>query len=138
MPITTIIAEIDAEIERLEKVRDLLSDPPIHSKGSRPQKREAISAPTRRAMSDEAKAKIAAAQRKRWAKSRRAVKETASPETAKLPSRNKTGEVTLTPATTRAARALRKLPGKRKPPTLTLKRGKNQSREIAATSNENK
>jgi hypothetical protein len=138
MLIATIIAEIAAEIERLERVRDLLSDPPIHRKVGRSPKSEAISTPTRRAMSDEAKAKIAAAQRKRWAKSRSAVKETASAETAKLPGRHKTGEVTLTRGATRAARALRRLPGKRRPPTLALKRGKNQSREMAITSNENK
>jgi hypothetical protein len=49
----------------------------------------------------------------------------------KVPSLNKTGDVTLKRGAMQAAEAenssLKKLPGKKKPPTLTLKRGKNQS-----------
>jgi hypothetical protein len=137
MTINTIVTEINAEIARLEQVKELLSDQPIRRKAGRPPKNVA-SAPIRRVLSHEAKAKIAAAQRKRWAKSRRTAKKTASAGTAKLPSRHKGGELTLTRGATRTARGLKKLPGKKTPPTLTLKRGKNQSSDGAGSSNENK
>ena len=53
----------------------------------------------------------------------------------KLPGLQKTNDITLkrgltAPAATEEP-ALKKLPGKRTPPTLTLKRGKNQSMEMA-------
>ena len=54
-----MLAEVRAEIERLEKVAALLEG----RDGSSPSKRG-----KRRPMSAEARAKIAAAQRKRWAK----------------------------------------------------------------------
>jgi hypothetical protein len=51
----------------------------------------------------------------------------------KLPGLHKTGDVTLKRGAVRAAEAedpsLKKLPGKKTPPTLVLKRGRNQSME---------
>ncbi|MGA7313604.1 MAG: hypothetical protein WBX22_06465 [Silvibacterium sp.] len=71
------IAAIDAQIDRLQQARAILTG------GKSTTRRH-------HHMSPEARARISAAQKKRWAKTR-------------------------------------KLPGKHTPPTLTLKRGKNQS-----------
>ena len=60
MTLETIFSSIDSEIARLQKVRALLSD-------STPQ----AAAPKRRKLSPAARRKIAAAQRKRWAKQKR-------------------------------------------------------------------
>jgi hypothetical protein len=76
-----ILSIIDAEIGKLQHVRALLtgySDPtaPITKRGpGRPKK---IQAPAKKAvkrvMSEEARSKIAAAQKKRWAASKKASK----------------------------------------------------------------
>ena len=60
-----------------------------------------------------------------------------SADVLKFPGLHKTGDVTLKRGVVGAAKAaedesLKKLPGKKTPPTLTLKRGKNQSMEAAA------
>lgn len=79
MTIATILEELDAEISRLEQVRELLS------KGSRfnADKLTAATAQKRgpkgrrakkRVLSAEAREKIAAAQRKRWAAQKKASK----------------------------------------------------------------
>jgi hypothetical protein len=61
----TILNSLDAEIQRLQRARELLSDEPKSGK------RAAVTNRTprrkRRRMSAEARAKIAAAQKKRWA-----------------------------------------------------------------------
>jgi len=69
MSIETILAEIDAEIERLSHVRSLLagsrsiSTPGVHSKSSKgPGKTK-----KKRVLSADARKRIADAQRKRWA-----------------------------------------------------------------------
>jgi hypothetical protein len=63
MNIAALIEEIDAEIMRLEKARALLTE------HTAPLKRGFAPTPTkRRAMSAEGRARIAAAQKKRWAK----------------------------------------------------------------------
>lgn len=59
-----IVQAIDAEIMRLEQVRALLTDHTAPLKPGEPAKK-------RRTMSAEGRAKIAAAQRKRWAKAKR-------------------------------------------------------------------
>lgn len=64
MAIEGIIAELDAEINRLEQVKRLLSDGPTHL-GTLISKRGA--APKKRILSPEARKRIADAQRKRWA-----------------------------------------------------------------------
>jgi len=58
-----IIASIDAEISRLQQVRELLSG----STGTGTRKRK-------RNLSAEARARISAAQKKRWAQQKRAAK----------------------------------------------------------------
>ena len=62
MQINQIIAEIDAEITRLSQVRVLLNG----TNGTSPI------APKKRTLSSAARARIAAAQKARWAKAKRA------------------------------------------------------------------
>ncbi|AFL86779.1 hypothetical protein Terro_0433 [Terriglobus roseus DSM 18391] len=74
-----ILAAIDAEISKLQQVRAALSgysDPTVVKRGpGRPKKIVApVKAPAKRVLSDAARAKIAAAQKKRWAASRKAAK----------------------------------------------------------------
>jgi hypothetical protein len=69
-----ILAEINAEIERLEKVRTLLSGVPAKRGPGRPATSSIAAAPKKRHLSAEARERIAAAQRKRWAKVKKAAK----------------------------------------------------------------
>ena len=66
-----VLAEIDAEIERLEKVRALLVG---NAKDGRHGKKATASKSKKRRLSPEARARIAAAQKARWAKVRKAAK----------------------------------------------------------------
>jgi hypothetical protein len=71
-----IIAELDSEIARLQQVKALLSG---FSDQRGPSKRRAAlatfsSAPKKRQMSAEGRARIAAAQKARWAKTKKAAK----------------------------------------------------------------
>ncbi len=74
MDTRSLVAAIDAEISRLQQVKSLLSGGaraqaiklPAAVKASKPTKRRKLSAAAR--------AKIAAAQRERWAKFRKAAK----------------------------------------------------------------
>jgi hypothetical protein len=73
MDTTEIIQTIDAEIARLEKARALLSGHTTTPKRGRPisSKPVATTKPLkRRKMSAEGRARIAAAQKARWAKAR--------------------------------------------------------------------
>jgi hypothetical protein len=74
-----IIEQIDREIERLTQARAILSGTTTAKRQrGRPKNIQAISAPTaKRVLSKEAKEKIAAAQRLRWAKAKRAAKKAA-------------------------------------------------------------
>jgi len=76
-----IIKHIDGEISKLHQARVLLlgADAPMKRSSGRPKKKATVARilavkPARRVMSIEGKAKIAAAQRARWAKVRRAAK----------------------------------------------------------------
>jgi hypothetical protein len=75
MTVTNIVSSIDAEIARLLEARALLagSGP---STGSKAASKNAASKKTasKRVMSAEAREKIAAAQRKRWAAQKKAAK----------------------------------------------------------------
>jgi hypothetical protein len=64
-PLDNILAAIDAEISRLQQVRDLLSMGGSVSSGSGKKKT------TKRKLSAAARAKISAAQKKRWAAGKR-------------------------------------------------------------------
>jgi len=87
MDTQSIVVEIDAEISRLQRVKALLSDTstdgqrkPRHTVGS-----SLPGEPTKRnIMNPEARAKIAAGQRARWAKVRNAAKKKALSTTTEL------------------------------------------------------
>jgi hypothetical protein len=66
-----IIAAIDEEIARLEKVRELLQAAGS-SKFAGSIGRKSVSAPKKRNLSADARARIAAAQKRRWAKQKAA------------------------------------------------------------------
>ena len=66
-----ILAQIDAEIGRLQQVRAILTGT---AKNGRKNKIAAKSAPKKRPLSPEARARIAAAQKARWAKARKTPK----------------------------------------------------------------
>lgn len=73
----SIIEEIDAEISRLQQAKAILTGTATKKAVGRPKKTKPVSKtvavlPTKRVMSAEGKAKIAEAQRARWAKSKRA------------------------------------------------------------------
>jgi hypothetical protein len=71
MQTTDIIAQLDAEISRLQKVKALLT-------GTTPKRSSAANGASKpalkRVLSQEARARIAAAQKARWAKTRKAAK----------------------------------------------------------------
>jgi hypothetical protein len=75
----SIIQEIDSRISRLEQVKAILSGTATKRSPGRPRRTQSVvktvaAEPTKRVMSAEGKARIAAAQKARWAKSKRAVK----------------------------------------------------------------
>ncbi len=76
----SIISALDAEIARLQEVRALLAqNGKVNSAISRKLAKKAdIKKLGKRVMSVEARARIAAAQKKRWAKSKRAAKKAAA------------------------------------------------------------
>jgi hypothetical protein len=80
-----IIEEIDAEIYKLQQAKALLNGAtskatkrgPGRPKSSNEVSKPVVSAPTKRVVSAEAKAKMAEAQAARWAKIRKAAKKVA-------------------------------------------------------------
>jgi hypothetical protein len=92
MAIEDIVSEIDAEILRLQQVRSLLTatHPAGKAKLGRPAGvKSSAKAEPKRTLSAEARAKIAAAQKLRWAKFKKATKKTATKKSAA----KKTGKV---------------------------------------------
>ena len=82
MSVESIIAEINSEIGRLQQAKLLLSGDIVVKKGpGRPRTSAASPKPTeksRRTLSAAARAKIAAAQKARWAKTKKAAGKTAT------------------------------------------------------------
>jgi hypothetical protein len=79
VPLNTanIIQEIDLEISRLEQAKAILSGTADKRSPGRPKQTQSVIKtvavePTKRVMSAEGRAKVAAAQKLRWAKSKRA------------------------------------------------------------------
>lgn len=80
MEVTRIIAEIDAQIAKLQQARSLLSDTPVPGRPGRPRKSAAVTpaksaAPAgkaKRNLSPDARKRIAEAQKRRWAEKRKA------------------------------------------------------------------
>jgi hypothetical protein len=88
MNTATIIEQIDEEISRLRQAKVLLEGTEIKRAAGRPKKNPLVSpslsvAPVKRVVSAEAKAKMAEAQNRRWAKVRRAEKKAAKVAQAK-------------------------------------------------------
>jgi hypothetical protein len=85
--ITEILAAIDAEITRLQQVRDLIAAVPAQKRPGRPAGYAATPAKAakRRTLSATARKKIAAAQRKRWAAKRSAATRPAKKATGNRP-----------------------------------------------------
>jgi hypothetical protein len=73
MQTSQIIEQIDAEIKRLQQAKSLLIGATTKRGPGRPAK-TSIVAPKKRQMSPEGRAKIAAAQKARWAKAKKASK----------------------------------------------------------------
>ncbi len=74
-----IIAEIDAEIARLQQARELLTGVAAPKKRGRPSKKTVSADPVvasreRKPMSAEARKRIGEAQRKRWASTKKSAK----------------------------------------------------------------
>lgn len=84
-----IIATLDGEIARLQQAREILTVA-VNINGAaslkrgpgRPKKAATVVAPKKRSVSAEAKEKMAAAQKARWAKVKRAAKKAAKAEAA--------------------------------------------------------
>jgi hypothetical protein len=89
-----IIQEIDSEISRLEQAKAILSGTAVTRSPGRPKRAESViqtvaAEPPKRVMSAEGKARIAAAQKLRWAKSKRADRKAAKKATVKAVSAKK-------------------------------------------------
>jgi hypothetical protein len=75
MDTTKILAEIDAELQRLQHARTVLNGTVVKRGPGRPKgsvNGASSASPNRRRLSAEARAKIAAAQKARWAKAKKA------------------------------------------------------------------
>jgi hypothetical protein len=83
-----IVAEIDAEISRLQQVKALLTGTSTTENRNSGRSSVAGSFGKKRTLSAEARERIAAAQRARWAKSKKAVKRAAR-HTSGVPARKK-------------------------------------------------
>jgi hypothetical protein len=73
MQTSHIIEQIDAEIKRLQQAKSLLIGATAKRGPGKPAK-TSIAAPKKRQMSPEGRAKIAAAQKARWAKAKKSAK----------------------------------------------------------------
>ena len=102
-----IVATLDAEIARLQQVRAVLNGTVTGERRGRPPASAKQNTPKKRVLSAEARAKIAEAQRRRWAKSKRAAKKA-------TPKKNTTISVTKV--------AAKKAPVKRQPKPVTKKK----------------
>ena len=75
MEVSRIIAEIDAQIAKLQQARALLADTTVSSKGpGRPKGSKniaAAAAPRKRKLSPEGRRRIAEAMKRRWAERRK-------------------------------------------------------------------
>jgi hypothetical protein len=83
-----VVAEIDAEISRLQQVKALLTGTSTTENRNAGRSSVAGSSGKKRTLSAEARERIAAAQRTRWAKAKKAVKRAAR-HTSAVPARKK-------------------------------------------------
>lgn len=80
MEVSRIIAEIDAQIAKLQQARELLSGAAVKAKGpGRPKgSKNATSGRKRHKLSAEGRRRISESQKKRWAEQRKAAAKTSS------------------------------------------------------------
>ena len=99
MDLSSILDEIDRQIAQLQQAKTLLTDSSAPRKVGRPAKAVAVKTvlSRRKPLSAEAKARIAAAQKKRWAKVKKATKvgakKTASAPVKKTPKKKASAPV---------------------------------------------
>jgi hypothetical protein len=74
MQIRDIIAGIDAEIDRLQQAKAVLANAASDGYSTRTTRSSSSASPKKRTLSPEARSRIAAAQKARWAKVKRATK----------------------------------------------------------------
>jgi hypothetical protein len=74
MSIENAIMELDTEIERLQSVRNLLSEAAYKAPANVRKAASTIAPKKRRSLSPEVKKRMAEAQKKRWAERRKQVK----------------------------------------------------------------
>jgi hypothetical protein len=74
MNLNSIVADIDAEISRLQQARRLLAGVPVAVSKANRASGMVLESKKRKRMSAAARAKISAAQKKRWAKTKSAKK----------------------------------------------------------------
>ena len=84
MDLSGILTEIDKQIAQLQQAKALLTDSSTPRKVGRPAKTLSVNTvlSKRKPLSDEAKGRIAAAQKKRWAKVKRAARVVAKKTTS--------------------------------------------------------
>jgi hypothetical protein len=106
MNLDRILSEIDLEISRLQQAKQLLSEnslagsvvkrgpgrPPATAKAATKHTTSALIEPKRRTMSAAGRARIAAAQKARWAKTKRAAKKATKPASSKKAAAKKTSK----------------------------------------------
>jgi len=71
MSVEGVIAEIDIQIDRLQQARELLTETIIRKGPGRPRATSEPAVQKKRTMSAAGRARIAAAQKARWAKSKK-------------------------------------------------------------------
>jgi hypothetical protein len=123
MDLGAFINQIDQEISALQLARAALNGFRTSGRVGRPKatRRSFPKSPTKRAMSAEARANMAAGQRARHAKAKMAAKKEANVELKKLPSKRKSPTLTLKAA--KPAAAPKKTSSLNKQTDVTLKRG---------------
>ena len=106
MNLDRILSEIDLEISRLQQAKQLLSEnagaapvkrgpgrPPANAKAAI-KSMPGAAAPKKRTMSEAGRARIAAAQKARWAKSKKAAKKASTPAVKKSAGKKAASKVT--------------------------------------------
>jgi hypothetical protein len=151
MNIQEIVAQVDAEISKLQQVKALLAGTSTteNRKPGRPANTSLPgNAKTRRTLSAESRAKIAAAQRARWAKSKKTAKKatvsvakassakkaaTAGPRAKSTKKRTLSAEARAKIAAAQKARwAKARKAAKKAPPTKDAKKSETAKKSIAA------
>ncbi len=149
MDTSEILRALDAQIAQLQQVRRLLSEsastPALSAEPAKRRGRPPAVAKTvevkpagKRTMSEEGKARIAAAQKKRWAKSKKAARAAATPVIAKksaAPAKKAAGKQAAAPVKAAPAKAATKkaaTPAKKAPAKKTIRTGNKSSAANAA------